>query len=950
MGDEPPPATDEASPAGLDRDYLAAVVETSRVAILSEDLAGRITSWNPGAEAMFGYAADEIIGQPTRLLAPEGRRDEIESRRAIIGRGERVELETLRRTRDGRLIEVMASAAPIRDRAGRITGAALIVRDISALKKRERELEHLSRLYAAILAVNRAILRAQSLDELFSTVCTALVDAGRFQGARVAWCAPGAEGLTARASAGTVDDLLDPLAVAGDDPAAGPSVTAFRTGKPCLMGSPSAVALLGAYEQDESAAVAAFPIRCEGTVRGTLSVQGERRRLDSDTETDLLTGAAAEVSFAMATFARDEERHRAEETLRSEMQFSDTMIESMPGIVYFYDDEGRFLRWNRNFELVSGYSGDEIAAMRPLDFFSEEVREAMTGRILEVFDRGEAWIEAPFLAKDGTTKPYFFTGRRVSFAGRPCLVGVGIDVSDRKRAEEQVAASESKYRELVESANSIILRWDAGGRITFLNDFGLRFFGYTADRLLGRHVVGTIVPQTEESGRNLQRLIDDICARPKDFEQSENENVRSDGERVWIAWTNRIVREPDGSTGFLSVGIDITARKRAEARLQESEARLIEAQRIAGIGDWELDASGSRLRFSGQVGAILGLDSLSEGSFQALLDCVHPADRNRAEGAIRAALGGAARLDIELRVVGRDGGEKVVHMLANHRPGRAGAPAALAGTMHDITDRARAAAERERRLRAEAADRVKSSFLATMSHELRTPLNSIIGFTGVILQGLAGPLNPEQHKQLEMVRGSARHLLALVNDVLDISKIEAGQLEVAQLPFDLRGSIAKVLDLVRPMAVAKQLDLVAHLSPSLGRAVGDQRRFEQIVLNLLTNAIKFTERGRIGLDAHIVPGPGTDADEPAVQVRVSDTGIGIKPDDMLSLFQPFRQIDSGLSRSHEGTGLGLAICRRLAALMAGSVTAESTWGKGSTFTVQLPLNGRSRNECQDTAD
>lgn len=236
--------------------------------------------------------------------------------------------------------------------------------------------------------------------------------------------------------------------------------------------------------------------------------------------------------------------------------------------------------------------------------------------------------------------------------------------------------------------------------------------------------------------------------------------------------------------------------------------------------------------------------------------------------------------------------------------------------------------------RAEAADRVKSAFLATMSHELRTPLNSIIGFTGIILQELAGPLNAEQRKQLEMVRKSAHHLLTLINDVLDISKIEAGQLEVSRDAFDLRASIEKVLDIIKPLAEKKNLILRTNLTPETGMLVNDERRVEQVLLNLLNNAVKFTDQGEIALSSAILYSP-----EPVVQLSVRDTGLGIKQDDLATLFTPFKQIDSGLQRNYEGTGLGLAICKRLTELMGGRIFAESEWGKGSVFTVVLPLNG-----------
>ena len=254
----------------------------------------------------------------------------------------------------------------------------------------------------------------------------------------------------------------------------------------------------------------------------------------------------------------------------------------------------------------------------------------------------------------------------------------------------------------------------------------------------------------------------------------------------------------------------------------------------------------------------------------------------------------------------------------------------------------------EAKYAAEAADRLKSAFLATMSHELRTPLNSIIGFTGILLQELAGPLNPEQHKQLGMVRDSARHLLAMINDVLDISKIEAGELALAEEVFDLRASIKKVMAIMQPLADKKSLSLSARLAEGVGEMRGDSRRVEQIMLNLLGNAVKFTENGGISLSVEGVEGIPDDTNGtpcPGLLLSVADTGIGIQPEDLQQLFIPFRQIDSKLSRQHEGTGLGLAICQRLIELMGGTIKAESRWGEGSCFRVFLPLracSGESR--------
>ncbi|MCX6692927.1 MAG: ATP-binding protein [Methanoregula sp.] len=223
-------------------------------------------------------------------------------------------------------------------------------------------------------------------------------------------------------------------------------------------------------------------------------------------------------------------------------------------------------------------------------------------------------------------------------------------------------------------------------------------------------------------------------------------------------------------------------------------------------------------------------------------------------------------------------------------------------------------------------DRLKSMFIATMSHELRTPLNSIIGFTGIMVKGMAGPINPEQKKQLGMVQESARHLLALINDVIDISKIEAGKIEASISTFDLADVIRDVQNTFAPQAADQGLAVNIQIPESIS-VTSDDRRIRQIIMNLVSNAIKFTDTGSVSLT---VQKKGA-----VIEVRVSDTGIGITGEDLKKLFRPFVRVQVP-GRLTEGTGLGLYLSQKLARFLGGEITAESEPGKGSVFTFSFP--------------
>lgn len=233
-------------------------------------------------------------------------------------------------------------------------------------------------------------------------------------------------------------------------------------------------------------------------------------------------------------------------------------------------------------------------------------------------------------------------------------------------------------------------------------------------------------------------------------------------------------------------------------------------------------------------------------------------------------------------------------------------------------------------LRLQDVDRAKSMFIASMSHELRTPLNSIIGFSSILLKEMPGPLNFEQKKQLKMVMGSARHLLNLINDILDISKIESGELTIAREDFSLVEVLTQVLESFSAQAEKKGVNLTLHINPQIDHLVSDSRRVRQILLNLVGNAVKFTQQGWVKVECARL--------DNQLEIRVSDSGIGVREENLKYLFHSFRQLDTGLARKYEGTGLGLFICKRLVEMLGGEIRVESVYGQGSTFSFTLPLN------------
>lgn len=408
------------------------------------------------------------------------------------------------------------------------------------------------------------------------------------------------------------------------------------------------------------------------------------------------------------------------------------------------------------------------------------------------------------------------------------------------------------------------------------------------------------------------------------------------GRHIWVRSIGQVEKTPEGKP-YAMVGAlqDVTESQQARAALLQSQERLHRALEGSGLALWDLDVQAGTVFLSEQWSLLRGGEAReTQITAQELLDLVPTEDLKRIQTELEKVLHGSSpQYAVEHRVRRLDGSVMWIHSEGRVADRDAqGMPLRMVGTNRDIT--AHKQAEQDLLVARDAADsanRAKTQFLATMSHEIRTPLNGIIGMTKLLLDE---PLAPEVRRHADLVDRSAHSLLALVNDILDVSKIEAGQMEIERVPFDLHELVEDLSNLYRLRASEKSLLFRVRLDPSVPQHVeADPTRLRQVLVNLLGNALKFTDSGWISLDVRAQPS----GDACMLEFSVADTGIGIPDEVQPQLFTRFMQADSSTSRKFGGTGLGLSIVRQLVDLMGGQVQVTSAPGEGSRFTVKLPV-------------
>jgi PAS domain S-box-containing protein len=510
-------------------------------------------------------------------------------------------------------------------------------------------------------------------------------------------------------------------------------------------------------------------------------------------------------------------------------------------------------------------------------------------------------------------------------------------VAEREAASFAGALTSGKvsglYQLLVESVrdyaifaldpNGVILSWNAGAE---------RIKGYLAHEVLGRHF--SIFYRPEDLAADKPGLELRVAARDGRVED-EGWRLRKDGSQFWASVVVTALRDPHGNlVGFAKVTRDLTERRRAEDQLRTSEERFrVLIQSVQDYGIFMLDPDGRVASWNEGARRIKGYEA--EEILGRHFSVFYPASAKASgfpdhELEVARAVG---RFEDEGWRVRKDGTQFWANVVITALFGDDGSLLGFAKVTRDLTER-RAAQQREledaRRLAdAEASSRAKSGFLAAMSHELRTPLNAISGYAQLMQEGIAGPVSEQQREYLTRIITSQQHLLAIVNDLLNYSRIEAGEVAYEREPVSMREVVDRVLAMVTPQAERKGLELTTGRCGTEIVALADQLKTEQVLLNLVSNAVKFTpDGGAVTVSCGRI--------ERAVTIEVRDDGPGIPEDKQQDIFEPFVQLGRTLTSTHEGAGLGLAISRDLARAMGGDVTVESILGAGSTFVLRLP--------------
>jgi len=601
--------------------------------------------------------------------------------------------------------------------------------------------------------------------------------------------------------------------------------------------------------------------------------------------------------------------------------------EQNPDALLVLSPEGAVLHWNPAAESIFGYALAEVQGRLLVDLIvpADRAREEDDFRA-EALREPASVHESVRRRKDGSLVHVNISTKAVRDESGQLLYFLSSqkDVTQLK-VQREAKLLQARYLDLLESTPDAIVMVNGTGRIVLVNSQAESVFGYDKAELLGQPVE-VLLPHRYRGAHLAHR--GGFFGKPRTRTMGaglELYGVRKQGQEFPVEISLSPLQTEEGPM-VMSAIRDITDRKRADQKFKD----LLEAAPDAMV---IVDRKGCIVLVNSQAVKLFGwgrdellgqkIDLLVPQRFSAR----HPEHRQRFFAEPRSRSMGAG---LDLYGLRKDGSEFPVEISLSPLETEEGL--FVSSAIRDVTERKRIEqALREKNLELENAALVKDRFLASMSHELRTPLNAIIGFTGTLLMQLPGPLNNEQEKQLRIVQTGARHLLSLINDLLDVAKLSADKVSLHIEPLDAREVVSEVTATLEPQAAHKGLAFTVQVPNEQVLLRTDRRAFSQILINLIGNAIKFTPQGQVEVLLREVQSP----QGRSVQVQVRDTGPGIPLNEQPRLFEAFSRVERADRRHHEGTGLGLHLSRKLAEAMGGSVGFQSAEGQGSIFTVEF---------------
>jgi PAS domain S-box-containing protein len=645
------------------------------------------------------------------------------------------------------------------------------------------------------------------------------------------------------------------------------------------------------------------------------------------------------------------ERKRVETEVAALQRRFQALIENAPDGIALLNLNGKLSQVTPSSGQILGYTVDESLSQDPALLTHPDDLPALLSLLADLMQNPSKVVrtEYRFRHQDGSWR--WLESTISNLLAEPSVGAIVFnyrDTTERKKAEEALANSERRFRALIENGLDYISLLDVEGKLLWESPSNVRMLDYEPNEFIGRNIFELV---HVEDRKRVQNQFAELFRQPGSQIRSEFRIQNSKG--IWL-WLEAIATNLLHVVSVAAIVVnyrDITGRKQAEKYIRH-QASILEHVSDAIVAS---DMDSRMTSWNPAAEEIYGwrAEEVIGRPVNDVLQTQFNEHSTRDQVFQQFVADGLWRGEVTQKR--KDGKEITILSSVSLVRDEAGAPAAMVAINRDITARKRAEeglqalnAELEQRVlertaelnrsnrELERANRTKDEFLANMSHELRTPLNSILGLTETLLEQRRGLLNEHQEKSLHLIQSSGRHLLDLINDILDLSKIEAGKFDFYPETVGINEITQASLAFVKNLALKKSIKLSYQIDPIVSKIYVDARRVKQILVNLLTNAVKFTpEQGQVSLQVL------ARADEHLIQFAVIDNGIGIAQKDLVRLFQPFEQVDSQLNRQFEGTGLGLALVKKLTDLHGGSVQVESEVGRGSCFTINLPWRKES---------